>query len=595
MSEVDQAPVPKTIHSQPAHLLWALATVSGCLNGAAFIFYGPLTFIANLPLLFALGWAHSWRQAIALGGWVGFLGGVHIFGVLGYGWWIFWAFSLYTASQMVIFGAVVYLFRVFLSPRMSQSVGLFYELWIPCIIWTLTEWIRTVGPVALPASYVGCIADIPWLTPLLSWASIWGGLGVSAMIALVPSTLYLCLSAFQKRKGDQSKPNTQEEDTQRSSRRDQDQEEIALLQEAKARIDRNRRLLTGLSGLLLLAALYLWGMLQPLDIDGEKIKVAGLQGGFSNALYEASLADPALSIDIIETYEDLLRQAREAEVDLMVWAESAIRVPVIATPDLRRRLIPQSDDEPWLIAGLAHTDPDGKQYNLAISAHDQRVVGRYEKVKTVPGVEARFTPGDAWRPLPTRWGPIGVLICFESIYPHAGRAMTQRGARLLIVLSNDAGFGETPISHHMTNRAIVRAVENGRWLLRVGQAGVTTLIDPQGRQHGELALFEAGILKGEARLRGGTTHYVRTGIQWLWIFFLLLVLPPLWVIGGVLIRERTEWTGWQIDWGGALSSGTALNMKTKATHIGLTVVTWLRRLFDRKPPPPSQPPDDPFA
>ena len=38
----------------PRHLMWALATLSGCLNGAAFVFYGPLSFVANLPLLFAL-------------------------------------------------------------------------------------------------------------------------------------------------------------------------------------------------------------------------------------------------------------------------------------------------------------------------------------------------------------------------------------------------------------------------------------------------------------------------------------------------------------------------------------------------------------
>ena len=36
------------LSSLPTHLKWALATISGCLNGAA-LPYGPLAFIANHP------------------------------------------------------------------------------------------------------------------------------------------------------------------------------------------------------------------------------------------------------------------------------------------------------------------------------------------------------------------------------------------------------------------------------------------------------------------------------------------------------------------------------------------------------------------
>ena len=88
---------------------WSLATLSGCLNGAAFIFYGPLTLIANLPLLLAVSLSSNVKEASYLGAWVGFIGGCHIYGVINYGWWIFWAFSFYTASQMIFFGGGLYL------------------------------------------------------------------------------------------------------------------------------------------------------------------------------------------------------------------------------------------------------------------------------------------------------------------------------------------------------------------------------------------------------------------------------------------------------------------------------------------------------
>lgn len=567
----------------PIHLTWALATLSGCLNGAAFIYWGPLAFVANLPLLFALRHARSLSHAIALGGWVGFLGGVHIFGVLNYGWWIFWAFSLYTASQMVIFGGVVFYYRSRALPSMGKRLGLLYELWIPCIIWTLTEWLRTVGPLALPASYVGCIADIPWLQPLLGWASIWGGLGVSALIALVPSALFMCLTARDRPTSSSTEEASEAQQSENRIRREQERDEDS--HEFEALLSRASRLFIGLSALVLVGVFYLWGALSPLPIEGERIKVAGLQGGFSNDLYEASLADPALSLDILETYEALLLQAREAQAELVIWAENAIRLPIINTSELRERLFPQQSEDPWLIAGVAHMDPDGKQYNLAISANDKRIIGRYAKVKTVPGVEARFTSGEEWKPLPTRWGPMGVLICFESIYPHAGRALTLAGSRLLIVLSNDAGFGETPISHHMTNRAIVRAVESGRWLVRVGQAGVTTIVDPRGETHGRLDLFKAGVLTGEVQLRGEMTYFVRRGLDWLWLFLIILVGPVV----------QQNYLSIKLKFRRAPGSTLGQTIQFWPLWLGRMSSYLKNRLASKDKHPPPPPEDDPFA
>jgi apolipoprotein N-acyltransferase len=574
--------------------MWALATLSGCLNGAAFVFYGPLSFLANLPLLFALRSARSPLQATALGAWVGALGGFHIFGVLNYGWWIFWAFSLYTASQMMVFGATIYYFRRRLGPRQGHFTRLIYELLVPCLIWTLTEWARTVGPVALPASYVGCIADINWLTPLLGWAQVMGGLGVSALIALVPSAIFMCLTL---REQPTKQKVTKTGDIPKSQRPKEggDQEEPLDYSELRMRAN---RLIVGMSGIIIVLGLSLWGFLDPPPTEGEPIKLAGVQGGFTNQVYEASLIDPALSVDIIETYEALNAQAKEAQVDLIVWAESVIRVPLISNNTaLRERLLPQKESDPWLIGGILHTEPDGRRYNMAISAAAPNMIkGRYIKVKTVPGVEMEFVQGKKWEPLATRWGPIGVLICFEAIYPQAGRELVSLGARLILVLSNDAGFGETPISHHMTNRAAVRAVETGRWLLRVGQAGVTTLFDPRGKAHGRLPSFKADVLYGEAQLRSDVTPYVRFGLTWLWAFVVILGWPMLW-------SEVWSLLGW---WRGkslapqpqesAVMTPSKINFWSMRARRGMR---WIKdqvisRSGRSKEKPPEPPEDDPY-
>ncbi|MCA9539511.1 MAG: hypothetical protein KC620_11525, partial [Myxococcales bacterium] len=164
----------------PARL--ALATLAGLLNGASFIWLGPLALIANVPLLCALWGSRSATRAAALAGLVGVLGGVHIYGILDYGTWILIAFSLYTGSQMVIYGL--------LMRALWGRLGAVFDVALPALVWTLTEWLRSVGPLSMPASYVGNVVDVGVFAPWLALAPITGGLGVSTVIALVGSVVW---------------------------------------------------------------------------------------------------------------------------------------------------------------------------------------------------------------------------------------------------------------------------------------------------------------------------------------------------------------------------------------------------------------------
>ena len=268
--------------------------------------------------------------------------------------------------------------------------------------------------------------------------------------------------------------------------------------------------------LAVVAAVSLWGAVAPPASGDRPITLAGVQGGLPNHRYSAALADSAAQRDVVRTYEVLTQRAYARAPDLVVWPETAVRAPVLENADLGRRLLPPDGARSLLVAGLALDDARGVRQNSAVAvAPGGRVVDRYAKVRLVPNHEKHFTPGDAWTPLETPRGRLGVLICLESVYPDAGRAVTAAGAELLLVISNDAGFRRTPIARHMTNRAIVRAVENGRWLLRVGQAGISALVDPAGRVHVELDLFESGLVEGRAFLRDDLTPYTRWGDWWM--------------------------------------------------------------------------------
>ena len=73
-----------------------------------------------------------------------------------------------------------------------------------------------------------------------------------------------------------------------------------------------------------------------------------------------------------------------------------------------------------------------------------------------------------------------VFICYEAIYAGEVRAFVNRGAQLLVNISNDGWFGTSEAAEQHVRMARVRAVENRRWLVRDTNSGITASIDPYG-------------------------------------------------------------------------------------------------------------------
>lgn len=460
---------------------WALVVLSGYLTGATFVYLGELALVANIPLFIALR-AGPLRglEAALMGGLVGFMGGLHIYGILDYGWLLLWGFAAYTGSQMAVFGWLLH--------RLWGRRGPAWDVLLPGAAWAVSEWIRTVGVLSMPASYVGCVADVPWLRPWLVLAAVTGGVGVSTLIGVAQGVIYFGAASPPHRRA------------------------AALIAAA-------------------LGAVGLWGALDPPPISDPAlppITVAGIQGGLPNHVYSGAQVDPALARDVALAYGPLTQRAAAEGADLIVWPETAVRQQILGVSAAESALFPPASSPATLIAGLPVITEDGLEHNRAVAIHRREVVGFSDKVRLVPGHEARYTPGDRWRAIETPAGVVGVMVCLESVFPNAGRALTADGAELLLVISNDAGFRRSPIARHMTLRARVRAIESGRWLLRVGQSGVTTLVDPLGRTHGELPLFTQGALTGSMYRLTHQTAYVRFG-DW-WMAVVGVFLAALWLL-----------------------------------------------------------------
>jgi apolipoprotein N-acyltransferase len=103
------------------------------------------------------------------------------------------------------------------------------------------------------------------------------------------------------------------------------------------------------------------------------------------------------------------------------------------------------------------------------------------------------------------------LICYESIYPSFVRHFVRSGANVLAVITNDGWYGMSSGPYQHDQFAVLRAIENRRWVARSANTGISTFIDDRGRFHGSLPLFEAGSVTAAVPLIDRLTFYTRFG------------------------------------------------------------------------------------
>ena len=128
---------------------------------------------------------------------------------------------------------------------------------------------------------------------------------------------------------------------------------------------------------------------------------------------------------------------------------------------------------------------------------------------------SRAAPGPQWQPLLRVGADAAALaVCYEVAYTDLMRR-TAADADLLITITNDTWFGRSigPLQHLQIAQA--RALENGRWLLRAANSGVTAIVDPKGQVRARLPQFERGVLTGNFQVMQGRTPYNRFGDAWL--------------------------------------------------------------------------------
>jgi apolipoprotein N-acyltransferase len=120
-------------------------------------------------------------------------------------------------------------------------------------------------------------------------------------------------------------------------------------------------------------------------------------------------------------------------------------------------------------------------------------------------------PGPVQQPLlkANRWR-LATAICYEIVYPDLVRR-DARDADVIVTISNDTWFGRSigPLQH--LQMVQMRAVENGRFVLRATNNGVTAIIAPTGEIVARAPQFEPAVLTGTFTGMTGATPYSIAG------------------------------------------------------------------------------------
>jgi apolipoprotein N-acyltransferase len=256
--------------------------------------------------------------------------------------------------------------------------------------------------------------------------------------------------------------------------------------------------------------------------------------------------EPTLGDDILQKYLRMSREAVRRGARLVVWPESATPFYFEEHPNGERIRQFARDEKAWLLVGSDEFERGTPplSYNAAfLVAPDGRTGGVYRKVHLVPFGEyvplravlffaaplvqnvSDFAPGSRVVTLPFLGGHrLSTAICYEVVYPALIRDGVLLGSELLTTITNDAWFGRSSAPRQHFDMATMRAIEQGRYLVRSANTGISGIVDPYGRVLQRTGLFEDHVLVGDVRLIAERTWYARLGDVVAWASVLVTVL-----------------------------------------------------------------------
>lgn len=209
-----------------------------------------------------------------------------------------------------------------------------------------------------------------------------------------------------------------------------------------------------------------------------------------------------------------IERARARGAELVVFPESALggylfetgvpvlRPPVAPPPALDpegpelARLV-QVAGPTVVCVGYTEAGSDGL-YSSAVCLNGDGILGRHRKVHLPPGERTSFCAGEGFAAFDTPLGRMGMLICYDKVFPEAARTLALDGAGIVASLAAWPACRAQPASWTRRDREVrnfnlldrARALENQVVWVSANQSGRlgslrfpghAKVVDPDGR------------------------------------------------------------------------------------------------------------------
>ena len=483
-----------------------MAACSGLLLTGAFpdVGFSWLAWIGIVPLLAAVR-NLPWRKGFGLG----FLAGMVHFLTLVY--WVAYTMRTYGHLPWPVGISILALLAACLALFFASFTGLVCRLrpqplstlFLAPIIWVAMEYLRSFFLSGFPWELLG-YSQYKELH-LIQISDILGVYGVSFLILFANTAVFFLLLNIAKF----------------------DWNGIRITRRFAAAA---LMLCVSLNGLNWFYAAHRLVQVDNLSADAPSIRAAIVQGNIEQVLKW----DPAFQGATIDKYLRLSQSLVDRHPELVVWPETALpfyfRYDVPLTAKVQegvRRL------GAYFLVGSPSFErgPRGiDYYNSAYLIDPQgKVLGKYDKAHLVPFGEyvplkrwlpflgklveqvGDFSRGDIGETLSWTYGKLGVLICYEGIFPDISQAMARNGANLLVNITNDAWYGHSSAPYQHFSMTVFRAIENRRALIRSANTGISGFVDPVGRILGKTALFSDAAEVRQVPLISTVSLYSRFG------------------------------------------------------------------------------------
>ena len=113
--------------------------------------------------------------------------------------------------------------------------------------------------------------------------------------------------------------------------------------------------------------------------------------------------------------------------------------------------------------------------------------------------------------LPLEGVQASTAICYEVTYPSLIATAVRQGSQLLTTITNDGWYGTSSAPYQHFEMASMRAIEQGRYLVRAANTGISGIVDPYGQVVERSPIFQEAGIVGEVRLLTERTVYSKIG------------------------------------------------------------------------------------